>query len=93
MCALPIICLYSVLTQLPAAEMNQSNGFEGLCIYGLLTDIVQFKFYSYDPTTNKFCFDETIIVDMKRTTAFSDMIDGMYFSQWQFRVDYLLSFQ
>ena len=68
--------------------MNKSINLKGLRIYGLLTDLVQFKFCSYDPATNQFCFDETIIINVKRTDAFSDMMDGAYLSQWQlFRVD------
>ncbi|KAF8230837.1 hypothetical protein L208DRAFT_1399821 [Tricholoma matsutake] len=63
------------LELLSAAEMNKSINFKGLRIYGLLTDLVQFKFYSYDPATNQFCFDETIIINNKRTDAFSDMMD------------------
>ena len=71
--------------------MNKSIDFKGLRIYGLLTDLIQFKFYSYDPATNQFCFDETIIINVKRTDAFSDMIDGPYFSPWQlYVVDILL---
>src|SRR5882762_4823515 len=93
MCVLPVICVYSVLSRPPATtEMNKSIDFKGLRIYGLLTDLVQFKFYSYDPTTNQF-FDETIIINNKRTDAFTDMMDGPYFSPWQlFRVDFLPQF-
>jgi len=40
-----------------------------------LTDLTQFKFYSYDPSTRQFCFDETILIDNKRTRAFFDMVD------------------
>jgi len=59
--------------------MNKSIDFKGLRIYGLLT-LIQFKFYSYDPIINQFCFDEKIIINNKRTDAFSDMMDGPYFS-------------
>ncbi|KIM82590.1 hypothetical protein PILCRDRAFT_70552 [Piloderma croceum F 1598] len=59
------------LELLSAAEINKS----GLRIYGLLTDLIQFKFYSYDPTPNQFCFDETIIINNRRTDAYSDMMD------------------
>jgi len=74
--------------------MNKSIGFDGLRIYGLLTDLVQFIFYSYDPIINQFCFDETIIINNKRIDAFSDMMDGPYFSlrQQLFRVDLLSQF-
>ena len=81
MCVLSIICVYSVLSGPPAAaKMNKSIDFKGLRVYGLLTDLVQFKFYSYDPTANHFCFDEKIIINNKRTDAFADMMDGAYFS-------------
>jgi len=55
--------------------MNKSINFKGLHIYGLLTDLIQFKFYSYDPATNQFCFDETIIV-AKKKERFVLRIDG-----------------
>jgi hypothetical protein len=72
---------YLVLSQPPAAaEMNSSDDFAGLCIYGLLTDFGLFNFYSYDPNTKQFCFDETIINNYRRADACSDMIDGIYFS-------------
>jgi hypothetical protein len=60
--------------------MNKKLNFAGLRIYGLLTDLTQFKFYSYDPTTRQFCFDEMILVDNKRTRAIFDMVDGLCFS-------------
>lgn len=73
--------------------MNKSINFKGLRIYGLLTDLIQFKFYSYDPTTNQFCFDETIIINNKRIDASSDMMDGPYFSlRLLLRVDCLPQF-
>lgn len=65
-----------------AAEVNKSIDFAGLRIYGLLTDLLLFKFYSYDPTARKFCFDETIIIANKRPSALVDMIDGTYLSSW-----------
>lgn len=81
MCVLPIICLYSVLSGPPAAaEMNKSVDFKGLRIYGLLTDLDQVKFYSYDPTTNQFYFDESILINNRRAYMFSDMMDGPYLS-------------
>jgi len=81
LCALLIICIYSLLSgPIAAAEMNKSIGSNGLRVYGLLTDLIQFKFYSYNPIINQFCFDETIIINNKRTDASSDMMDGPYFS-------------
>jgi len=63
------------LELLSAAEQNKLIDFAGLRIYGLLTDLTQFKFYSYDPITNQFCFDEMMLVNVTRAIAFSDMID------------------
>lgn len=75
------MCAYSVLSKPPAAaEMNSSMDFGGLRIYGLLTDIGVFQFYSYNPDTKQFYFDETITINRKRTDACSDMIDGTYLS-------------
>ena len=81
MCVFPIAYTYLVLSRhLAAAEMNKDANFEGLRIYGLLTDLSQFRFYSYDPDTLQFCFDETIAIDNKRTGALFDMVDGLHFS-------------
>jgi len=60
--------------------MNKTLDFAGLRIYGLITDLVQFKFYSYDPSTKQFSFDELMIVANKRVPASSDMIDGLCIS-------------
>jgi hypothetical protein len=62
---------------LAAAEENNKLKFAGLRIYGLLTDLSQFKFYSYNPTTEEFCHDENIVIEELRTMVYSDMIDGM----------------
>ena len=58
--------------------MNKKLDFAGLRIYGLLTDLIQFKFYSYDPTTRQFYFDEMILVNTKRTSIIFDMVDGLW---------------
>ncbi|KAM6496571.1 hypothetical protein JOM56_007044 [Amanita muscaria] len=68
------------LELLSAAEMNKSKsddiqGFQGVRVYGILTDLAQVKFYSYDPATNQFCWDETIIINANRIAGFSDMMD------------------
>lgn len=62
-----------------AAKENTTIEFAGLRIYGLLTNAVTFAFYSYDPITRKFCFDETIIIANKRPSSLVDMVDGAYF--------------
>lgn len=53
--------------------------FANLRIYGLLTDLVDFHFYSYDPLRKQFAFDETMTVNITRDVAFTDMIPGMCF--------------
>ncbi|KAM6493583.1 hypothetical protein JOM56_011717 [Amanita muscaria] len=63
------------LELLSAAEQNNRLNFAGLRVYGLFTDLTQFKFYSYNPTSKEFCHDENILINNKRTVAFSDMID------------------
>ena len=63
-----------------AAKINSEIDFDGLRIYGLLTDAYKFSFYSYDPKNKKFCFDEEILISNKRPGALVDMIDGTYFS-------------
>lgn len=63
------------LELLSAAEMNKKIDFAGLRIYGLLTNLQQYKFYSYDPSTEEFFFDELVIIANKRVPASNDMID------------------
>jgi hypothetical protein len=70
----------SSLSQPAAAKTNKSIDFHGMRIYGLLTNLFAFKFYSYDPSTNQLYFDETIYINTMRTTAFADMINGTYLS-------------
>ena len=85
---LELLCAYFLLqyTQstlshhLAAAEMNKKADFAGLRIYGLLTNLVQFKFYSYDPSTKQFCFDDMIIVTGRRAAASKEMIEGFCIS-------------
>lgn len=63
-----------------AAKANKKMDFANLRIYGLLTDLIDFHFYSYNPLTETFAFDETLVVNITRDVAFTDMIPGMYFS-------------
>ncbi|KIL55332.1 hypothetical protein M378DRAFT_28579 [Amanita muscaria Koide BX008] len=63
------------LELLSTAEQNNQLDFAGLRIYGLLTDLTQFKFYSYNPTSEQFCCDEEITINTRRITAFHDMIN------------------
>lgn len=56
-----------VLNQhLAAAEQNIQLNFVGLRIYGLLTNLTHFKFYSYNPTTKQFCYDEDICINQQQ---------------------------
>jgi hypothetical protein len=58
--------------------VNEKMDFANLRIYGLLTDLIDFHFYSYDPSAKEFAFDKTLVVNITRDVAFSDMIPGMY---------------
>ena len=60
-----------------AAKANEKVDFANLRIYGLLTDLIDFHFYSYDLYAKEFAFDETLIVNITRDVAFTDMIPGM----------------
>ncbi|KAF9509088.1 hypothetical protein BS47DRAFT_1301961, partial [Hydnum rufescens UP504] len=62
------------LELLSAAEMNKELSFKNLRVYGLLTDFLQFRFYSYDPFQAKFCMDEIITIGSERVQALSRMI-------------------
>jgi len=66
--------------------MNKKLKFRGLRVYGLLTDLLQFKFYSYNPPTETFCFDETLLVEIRRTKSLSDMVDGLYIHHYDVSV-------
>ncbi|KIM49600.1 hypothetical protein M413DRAFT_112482 [Hebeloma cylindrosporum] len=63
------------LELLSAAEMNSGHKFSGLRVYGLLTDLVNFKVYSYNPSTRKFAFDEQILINIRRPEAATGMVD------------------
>ena len=69
-----------MFTKLPAAaKANNDVDFANLHLYGLLTDLISFHFYSYDPVTKKFAFDQTLLVNVTRDVSFTDMIPGMCF--------------
>ncbi|KAF8914293.1 hypothetical protein CPB84DRAFT_1841022 [Gymnopilus junonius] len=63
-----------LLELMSAAEMNMSNDFAGLKVHGLVTNVEQFQFYSYDYSANKFYFNERFFINNTRTMAYSDMI-------------------
>ncbi|KAF8073302.1 hypothetical protein FPV67DRAFT_739572 [Lyophyllum atratum] len=60
---------------LSAAQMNKENNFADLRIYGLLTNLSTFRFYSYDPIKDQFFFDEIIKVNVKRIDGLLDMVE------------------
>ncbi|KIM72234.1 hypothetical protein PILCRDRAFT_804089 [Piloderma croceum F 1598] len=59
---------------LSGAKANTRVDFANLRIYGLLTDLTQFRFYSYDPLSQNFAIDEILIVNSTRDFVFADMI-------------------
>ncbi|OBZ74316.1 hypothetical protein A0H81_05624 [Grifola frondosa] len=59
---------------LSAARTNKSANFANLRVFGLLTDVSSFRFYSYDPLLNEFHSDENILVNAKRDDFCCDMI-------------------
>ena len=60
-----------------AAKVNKQADFEGLRVYGILTNLTRFAFYSYDPISNSFCRDDEIFVETLRDGFSSGMIHGM----------------
>jgi hypothetical protein len=69
-----------------AAEMNLDRyaTLKGLRVYGLLTDLQTFHFYSYDQSQRKFAFDETLQAHCDRERFMVDMIQGMWLSHLTF---------
>lgn len=78
LCAFMIISwLTCLLTDtLAAAQFNEKAEFGDLRVYGLITNLSIFQFYSYDPTHEQFCLDSTIMANNKRDDFTSDMIEG-----------------
>ncbi|KAJ2924809.1 hypothetical protein H1R20_g12289, partial [Candolleomyces eurysporus] len=62
------------LELLSAAELNKQTGFAELRVFGLLTDLSTFRFYSFDPVTENFNPDEDILVNVRRDDFCSGMI-------------------
>ncbi|KIL63071.1 hypothetical protein M378DRAFT_80316 [Amanita muscaria Koide BX008] len=59
---------------LAAAKANEKGDFANLRVYGLLTDLIDFHFYSYNPLSKQFALDATMVVNITRDVAFTDMI-------------------
>ena len=57
--------------------MNKEAEFEGLRVYGLLTNLTRFAFYSYDPTSDTFAKDDVIHVETLRDGFSACMIQSM----------------
>ncbi|TDL17830.1 hypothetical protein BD410DRAFT_901178 [Rickenella mellea] len=57
-----------------AAHMNETLGLPMQRVYGLLCDMENFMFFSYNPTQKQFSFDEHILVDKKKDYALPEMI-------------------
>jgi hypothetical protein len=56
------VCVHvlNIIQLLP--KITKKINFKGLYIYGILTDLRFFSFYSYDPKSNTFCKDDEISV-------------------------------
>lgn len=55
-----------LISSVAAAEANKRNNYTGLRVYGLLTDLVSFYPYSYDPVQNAFFKDDRLIANITR---------------------------
>jgi hypothetical protein len=71
--------LYFISHSLPvAARMNTDSPWRSqLRVYGLLTDTTRFSFYSYDPVTEAFAFDEELYASGEREMFGTRMIPGL----------------
>ncbi|OBZ65523.1 Metacaspase-1 [Grifola frondosa] len=64
------------LELLSMAEINLNSDFADLKIYGLLTDLTQFEFYAYDPSTKTFLQDPSSLITSNWREGFlHDMIN------------------
>ncbi|KAM6497443.1 hypothetical protein JOM56_007916 [Amanita muscaria] len=54
------------LKLLSAAAENGTLDFTNLRVYGLLTDLTKFEFYSYDPLEKQFSLDEEFSLETRR---------------------------
>jgi hypothetical protein len=64
-----------------AAEMNKNAKFEGLQVYGLLTNLRSFHFFSYDQSRGTFALDhKELKAGGDRESFMVDMIHGMWLS-------------
>jgi hypothetical protein len=61
-----------------ATKANQNAGFGSLRIYGLLTDMSYFRFYSYNPVEEQFFTDGVITVNLTKDDFMVGMIPGRF---------------
>lgn len=64
-------------TYIAAAEENSTVDFANLRVYGLLTDLTKFEFYSYDPMKKRFSLDEEFSLETRRNHYCFGMIYGI----------------
>ncbi|TDL17829.1 hypothetical protein BD410DRAFT_793862 [Rickenella mellea] len=63
------------LSLLAAHKQNDKEMGSQCRIHAVVSDMFHFHFYSYEPSTNKFCVDVQIVVGSKRENNLLDMID------------------
>jgi hypothetical protein len=61
-----------------AAQENITVDFANLRVYGLLTDLMKFEFYSYDPVNKSFSLDEDFFLETRRKPYCFGMIHGIF---------------
>jgi hypothetical protein len=61
-----------------AAAENGTVDFTNLRVYGLLTDLTKFGFYSYDPVKKQFSLDEEFSLETRRNHYCFGMIHGIF---------------
>ena len=65
-------------THTAAAAENGTIELANLTVYGLLTDLAIFEFYSYDPVEKQFYLDEKLYLDIRRDYFCFGMIHGSF---------------
>lgn len=73
----PEVFVHILIHYTATAEANKETDFEGLRIYGVLTNLTRFAFYSYEPISKTFCEDEELFVETLRDGFSSGMIHSM----------------
>jgi hypothetical protein len=77
-CSYIYLCLtLSEPVHTAAAKGNRMLDFGNLRVYGLLTNLTKFQFYSYDPVGNNFYLDEDFSLETRRIHYCFGMIHGI----------------